>query len=186
MKRIKLLLLLVLVIASTTVFSQVKIFITAVDVNGVNVSGESTFAAYAQQIEALSFGQENNICNSTAGPCPGKAGRFSFALDLSVAVTPLRRSLFKSEKLQVMNVIFARPIASPSGFQELYRIRLENVQVTTATDGLRNGASTLTTSFDVDAERIGWTYLRYNSSGSLSSTTKFGWNTITNSEWIGF
>jgi type VI protein secretion system component Hcp len=186
MIKIKILLLLGLLTLSINTFSQIKIFISAKDANGVFIPGESTYFGYEGNIEAHSFGQENNICNSSSIPCPAKAGRFSFALDMNIAIPHLRRNLFKAEKLQSMTVIFTKLNSSVQVYQEIYRIKLENVYIATATDGYKNGTTSIITTFDVNADRIGWTYLKYNSAGNLSSSTKFGWNTVSNDEWTGF
>jgi type VI protein secretion system component Hcp len=181
--------LLILCVLSTTGFAQIVTYIKAIDKNGVVIEGESVNAAFPREIETLSFGQENNNCSTPGNTCVAKAGHFGFTLVMDKSVPVLRRSLFLGEKLTSMLVTITRPSpggGGPGGRTKIYTVKLEEVTITTAADGNKDGATTLTSSFEVTASRIGWTYYIYNSGGGLTGLSKFGWDTVSNVEWTAF
>jgi type VI secretion system Hcp family effector len=165
-------------------FSQTKIYMRIVDATGTQIPGESTAQGFLNQIAVLSFGQENESCITISNPsCVVKAGQFSMNYVTDRSAPRLKKSLFTSERLQVVELTFSR--LGGGGINLNYAIiRLEDVYVKDFSEGSASDVPTCSISFI--ASRIGWTYRRVLSSGQLDTPVKFGWNVVANSEWTGF
>lgn len=164
-----------------------NIFVKILDKSGTLIAGESTDARHPNEIDATSFGQENTSCATNIGAgggvCSGKPGHFIFNMNLNKSLPPLNKALFTGAALTSVDIVFRRA----GGLQmEYYKLRLESVFVTHVTNS-NDGTSTPTgVQVELDAARMGWTYIPQNPDGTSGTPLKFGWDITKNLEWTGF
>lgn len=166
-----------------------NIFVKILDQNGNLIEGESIDNRHANEIDALSFGQENTSCASNTGggggqtTCSGKAGHFIFNMNANKSLPLLDKALFSGASMRSVDIVFRKGGANPT---EYYKIHLETVLVTHVTNSGDTPAPPIAIQVELDAAKMGWTYIPQKADGSAGTPVKFGWDVTKNSEWTAF
>ncbi|HYF31066.1 MAG TPA: type VI secretion system tube protein Hcp [Chitinophagaceae bacterium] len=157
-------------------FAQ-DVVIKLVDAQGNQIMGELAGPGRNGYLAITSIGQENINCTDITGAmCSAKPGHFIFNTLDNKAMNGLRKALFTSEHLSLVEITFRRS----GGTQEEYlRIRMENVLVKNLRDAYTDSMlNVVTHQVELQAGKIGW---YHSAMGSVIN--KFGWNYIQNVEW---
>lgn len=165
MKRI----LILLIVLPTMAWTQKdEIFARFVQEDGSVIKGSSLVKNYERQIQLYSL-ESNSTGNSTTV-------RFTMAVESASGVL---RNLLDSQGRMLSGEINVTYISIDRRMVR-YKINMENIAVEECTD------SGGTTTVQLHASRIGWTYYSYTKSGIQSVSGKNGWDEELRSSWTGF
>lgn len=171
MKTIILLLLTIPIIS----FSQkTDVFVKLTDARGVQIMGDAYLKGFERWIGAttISSGGKNNT-------------ELSFTMAIGGAASDLKRALANGELLLNGQVTVLSPNPSTGYPVTSYIIKMENIAVTSCSEAIGCN-NVMTTSVNLRATRIGWTYYQIGKAGAQTISKKFGWDTDTQSEWTNF
>ncbi len=165
------------ILFSTSTFAQISVFIKAIDKNNSQLNGESTVKGHSQEIEALAYSNGMSLC-----PTCSKADLqdFSFTTYLSTATIQAKEILLKGEYLKSVD-IFMKKDNSNFVFQ---KIRMENVTITSISEGGSGGESRFTVNFTFAPTKIAWQYTQTTASGTPGTKSTTGWDFETNLPWV--
>lgn len=156
-------------------FSQkTNVFVKLTDAKGLQIRGEASLKGFERWIGAttISSGGKNNT-------------ELSFTMAVSGASADLKRALANGELLLNGQVTVMSPNPTTSYPVISYTIKMENVAVTFCNEAMGCN-NILSTTVNLQATRIGWTYYQPDKTGAMSVSKKFGWDADTQSEWTNF
>ncbi len=169
-----------IVINIFNIYAQtVTVFVKALDNNNVLIQGESTDAVHANEIVATTFGQTSALC-TPAQTCGVASGNFILNIGISKAVNPLKRSMYLNQTLNSVDVVFRKAGANPF---EYYKIHMENVTVTSVSESQSSGELNIFQIY-LDPQKFHWSYIPQLNTGQAGTPIKFGWNKLTNTEYV--
>ena len=153
-------------------FSQVYLFIKALDNNGVLLNGGSTQPGHTNQIDGLSFSQgASNACTT----CIPQGSDFTFMMVLNPAAVGFRQMLFKSLHLQSVDITYSK------GAVDFYKMHMENVIITAYQESGSNEIPTISVS--INPAKQAWQYTIIKTDGTAGAKTKGGWDFSSNTEY---
>jgi type VI secretion system secreted protein Hcp len=165
-----------LMLFCSNAFSQVSLFIKALDNNGVLLNGGSKDPAHLNQIEAFSYSQgASNACLT----CIPQGSDFTFMMSLNPAAVGIRQLLFKSLHLQSVDVIYRKTSGTAS--VDFYKMHMEDVIITAYQESGSNEIPTVSVS--INPARQAWLYTAIKSDGTAGTKTKGGWDFGSNTEY---
>jgi type VI protein secretion system component Hcp len=164
-----------LMLFSSNSFSQVYLFIKALDNNGVLLNGGSVQPGHINQIDGFSYSQG---ATNTCGTC-AQGSDISFLIALSPAAVSMRQLLFKGLHLQSVDVTYQEP--GTSGTIDFYKMHMENVTITSYQESGSNETPTIAIS--LNPVRQAWQHTAKKSDGTAGIKTKGGWDYGSNSEY---
>lgn len=156
-------------------FSQkTNVFVKLTDAKGQQIKGDATLKAFDRWIGAttISTGGKNNT-------------QLSFTMPVSGASADLKRALANGELLLNGQVTVLSPNATTGSPATAYTIKMENIAVTLCTEAVGCN-NVMSTSVNLQATRIGWTYYQTDGTGAQVVSRKFGWDADTQAEWTKF
>ncbi len=159
-------------------FSQIYLFIKALDNNGVLLNGGSTQSGHLNQIDGLSFSQgATNACSGST--CVAQGSDFTFMMVLNPAAVGFRQMLLKGLHLQSVDVTYQKP--GTSGTIDFYKMHMENVIITAYQESGSN--ETPVVSVSINPARQAWQFTATKTDGTAGTKTKGGWDFGTNTEY---
>ena len=166
-----------LVTSVTSVFGQSNIYVKITDNQGNVINGESTSSTHKNEIQAVSFGQENTGCTAQgagggSGSCKAIAGHFIFNMYINQSVIALNQALFNGTHLLGADIVFEKPGTNNYAY---YKIHLDDVTVLHITNSIDN-QTTPTVQVELNARRITWTYTPQNGNGTPGTPVSFGYD----------
>ena len=171
----------VLFFLNSNLFAQ-EIFVKATDNTGTLIPGESVVSTHPNEIAALNFGQESSPCPSTTPGCGIVTGNFVFNMIINKSINTFRRLMYLNLHLNTVDIVFRKTGPTP---MEYYKIHLENVIVTNVHDiSDATAGSANTFQISLDPQKFHWTYIPQLSTGALGTPIKFGYDKLTNTEFI--
>ena len=179
MKKFVILSLLLISISNISNAQTYTIFVKILDNNNTLLAGESVDAAHPNEIIALSTGQTSTLCSPTQS-CGVASGNFIFNMDITKAINPLKKSMYLNLHLNSVDLVFRKNGASPF---EYYKIHMENVTVASVAETASPSAPN-TFQIHLDPERFHWSYIPQLVTGNAGTPIKFGWNKLTNTEFV--
>lgn len=164
-------------------FSRVNaqdIFVKVLDGSGTLLEGESLDRSHPHEIIASSYGQQSSGCVAGGIACRATTGNFIFNMSMGKPVNLLRKSMYLAAPLKSVDIVFRKAGAS---LFEYYKIHLENVLVTGISEGVSVG-SINEMQISLDPQKFHWTYIPQSASGAAGTPVKFGYNKLTNTEFV--
>jgi type VI secretion system secreted protein Hcp len=157
-------------------FSQIYLFIKALDNNGVLLNGGSIQAGHTGQIDGLSYSQgASNACTT----CVPQGSDFTFMMVLNPAAVGIRQMLFKSLHLQSVDITYQKP--GTSGTIDFYKMHMENVIITSYQESGSNEIPTVSVS--INPAKQAWQFTATKTDGTAGAKTKGGWDFSSNTEY---
>jgi type VI protein secretion system component Hcp len=179
MKKFIIIIGLIVINKSNLIAQNVTVFVRALDNNNALIQGESTDASHSNEIVATTFGQTSALCTPSQS-CGVASGNFILNIAISKAVNPLKRSMYLNQPLNSVDVVFRKASATPF---EYYKIHMENVTVTSVSESESAGENNLFQIY-LDPQKFQWSYIPQLNSGQAGTPIKFGWNKLTNTEYV--
>ncbi len=156
-------------------FSQkTDVFVKLTDAKGQQIKGEAVLKGFERWIGAttISSGGKNNI-------------ELSFTMAVSGASADLKRAMANGELLLNGQVTVLSPNQTTGSPVTSYTIKMEKIAVTFCNEAMSCN-NVLSTTVNLRATRIGWTYYQPDKTGAMSVSKKFGWDADSQSEWANF
>lgn len=159
----------------STAFSQsTKIYIKALDNNGIILNGGSIDVGHVNQIEPLSYSQGvTNACST----CIPQISDFSFLMALNAASVQAKQMLLKGLHLMSVDVSFHKSAAT----FDYYKMHMEDVTIESVQESGSSEVPTIAVSWL--PAKIAWQFTAQKSDGSIGTRTKGGWDFTTNTEY---
>lgn len=165
----------VFIFISGSSFAQISMYIKALDNNGVILDGGSTAPGHSKEIEALAWSQGLSNCGTPS--CPPMLQDFSFTAYSTKATITAKLMVLQGSTMQSVDVYFRKAGAT----FDYIRIRMENVQVSSVSEGGSGGEANFTVNITFSPKKIAWQFTAPNGSGGSGQKTQTGWNFDTNS-----
>ncbi|HNV27947.1 MAG TPA: type VI secretion system tube protein Hcp [Cyclobacteriaceae bacterium] len=170
----KTIILLLRIIPTISLSQKTDVFVKLTDAKGVQIMGEATLKGFERWIGAttISSGGKNNT-------------ELSFTMAVSGVSSDLKRALANGELLLNGQVTVLSPNPTTGYPVTSYTIKMETIAVTFCSEAMGCN-NVMTTSVNLRATRIGWTYYQIGKAGAQTISKKFGWDADTQSEWTNF
>lgn len=143
-------------------------FAKFINEDGSVIKGSSLVKLYERQVPVYTI-ETNASANSTV---------VKFVMNTEAATAVFRDISVSGKKMRSGEIVVTY-ISYDRRFVR-YKINMENIAVTEVTD--TNGSSTV----QLNASRIGWTYYSYTKSGLQTISSKNGWDAERRTAWTNF
>lgn len=163
----------VFIFISSSSFAQITMYMKALDNNGNILDGGSTAPGHSKEIELLAW--SNGLSNCGNPNCTNLQD-FSFTANFSKATITAKQLLLQTSLMQSVDVYFRKAGAT----FDYIRIRMENVMVSSVSDGGSGGEASFTVNITFSPKKIAWQFTAPNGSGGSGQKTQTGWNFDTN------
>ena len=139
------------------------------------LNGGSIVAGHANEIDLFSYSQGESNCVD----CQVSVSSFNAMIKLTPATISFKKLLLNGTKLTSVDVYLIKPGTTAFTY---YKIRMENVTV----ESVQESGSSESPIFSVSLipERMAWQQINQNASGGPGVKTSYGWDLMTNTEWI--
>ena len=170
----KTLIFLLLLTPFISLSQKTDVYVKLTDAKGQQIKGDALVKGFERWIGAttISSGGKNNT-------------ELSFTMPVSGASADLKRALATGELLLNGQVSVLSPNQTTGSPVISYTIKMENVAVTFCNEELGCN-NILSTTVNLRASRIGWTYYQLDRTGAMSVSKKFGWDADKQSEWTTY
>ena len=160
--------------------AAIDMYIKILDANGNVIAGTSMYAGHINEIDCVAEGQKSGVCSPTQN-CGIATGSFIFTIPLGTCLNYLKNAMYRGLLLNSVEIVFIKAGATPFVF---YKIRMENVAVTTHAESIETNGGGFYFQISFDPQKFHWTYTPQTPMGVAGTPVKFGWNKITNTEFF--
>lgn len=174
-KSIYLVFAVVFIFTCSNALAQTSVVMKAMD-GTTKLNGGSIVAGHLNEIDLYSYSQGEANCVGCNKP---QISSFNIMINLSPATISFKKLLLNGTKLTSVDVAY---IKSGTTAFTYYKIHMENVTVESVQESGSSEAPIFSVSLTPD--RIAWQQINQNASGGIGPKTSYGWDIITNTEWL--
>jgi type VI protein secretion system component Hcp len=173
-KTMRIILIALLLLSASLCFSQAAgVYLNLTTPGGTKINGTSQLIGYEKWIQSQTFstGGRNNT-------------QIDFTMEISGASADLM-NVMNSGAMLPLGQINALDYSGSGKPRIVYTITMENIRVLSCRD-IMGCNNILTTSVQLQATRIGWTYYEVTPDGRTVISRKYGYDAETKQQWLKF
>ena len=165
---------------SSSLFSQINMYMKAIDNTGTILDGGSTTPGHLKEIEMLAWSNGmSQACSIGGGTCNPLLQDYAFTVYYSAAIIKAKQMLLSGLQLQSVDIAFRK------GTQtfDFLKIHMENVIIASVSEGGSGGEDKFLVNLSFTPAKIAWQFTATKSDGTSGPKTSTGYDVLAHTIW---